>query len=177
MKALILTLTLFLTFGLTAWAAGANTGVGDQPHAQAYDHLGHVPIGKPGSGAEITRTIEIDIKETESGYMLFEPDAIHVEKGTVVRFVIRNSGALEHEFFLGSFEEIGKHQKWMRENPDMVHDDLNSVAISSGNTATLDWMFSDKTNLEFVCLIPGHREAGMWGVIIVHDHLAAKSKG
>jgi len=26
-------------------------------------------------------------------------------------------------------------------------------------------------------LIPGHWEAGMWGVIIVHDHLAPKSKG
>jgi len=41
----------------------------------------------------------------------------------------------------------------------------------------LIWEFSDMTNLEFVCLIPGHREAGMWGVIIVHDHLAPKSKG
>jgi uncharacterized cupredoxin-like copper-binding protein len=177
MKSLILTLILFLAFGLKAWPAEASTSLGDEPRARAYDHPGHVSIGVPGAADEVSRIIEVNIKETESGYMLFDPDAIQIEKSTVVRFVINNSGALDHEFFLGSFDEIGKHQQWMRQHPDMAHDDPNSVAIQSGETAMLDWKFSEMTNLEFVCLVPGHREAGMWGVIIVHDHLAPKSKG
>ncbi len=177
MKSLILTLTLFLTFSLNAWPAEASTGLGDKPHTRPYDHPGHIAIGTPSSAAEVSRTIEVNIKETESGYMLFEPDAIHIEKGTVVRFVINNSGSLDHEFFLGSFDEIGKHQQWMRQHPDMAHDDPNAVAIPSRKTAVLDWNFSEMLNLEFVCLVPGHREAGMWGVIIVHDHLSPKSKG
>lgn len=177
MKSLILTLTLFLAFGVKDWSAEASTGLGDKPLTRAYDHPGHVSIGTPGASDEVSRTIEVNIMETESGYMLFEPDAIHIEKGTVVRFVINNPGALDHEFFLGSFDEIGKHQQWMRQHPDMAHDDPNSVLIQSGETAMLDWNFSEITNLEFVCLVPGHREAGMWGVIIVHDHLARKSKG
>ncbi len=170
-------LTLVIGVGLAITTADANTGVGDRPHLETYDHPGHVPIGRPGFGAKITRTIEVTTKETESGYMLFEPDAIHIEQGSVVRFVIHNIGTMEHEFFLGSFDEIEKHRQWMRKHPDMEHDDYNAVSIPSGETATLDWNFSDKTNLEFVCLIPGHREAGMWGVIMVHDHLAPKSKG
>lgn len=177
MNPLIAILTFLIGIGFAIETAEANTGVGNRPHVKAYDHPGHVPIGRPGSGAKITRTIEVTIKETKSGYMLFEPDAIHIEQGSVVQFVINNTGTMEHEFFLGSFDEIEKHQQWMRKHPDMEHDDLNAVSIPSGETATLDWIFSDKTNLEFVCLIPGHREAGMWGVIIVHDHLAPKSKG
>lgn len=177
MKSLILTVLLVLALDLKAWSVEASTGPGEEPHARAYDHPGHISIGVPGATDEVSRTIEVNIKETESGYMLFEPDAIPIEKGTVVRFVINNSGALDHEFFLGSFDEIGKHERWMRQHPDMAHDDPNAVAISSGKTAVLDWNFSEMLNLAFVCLVPGHREVGMWGVIIVHDHLAPKSKG
>lgn len=167
----ILTLSLLIGCNLIASGAQASTRVGDQPHAQSYDHPGHVPIGKPAAGSAITRTIEINIEETKSGYMLFDPDAIHIKEGSVVRFVINNFGDLKHEFFLGSFDEIAKHQQWMRKHPDMKHKDPNAVSISSGSSETLDWNFSNKTNLEFVCLIPGHREAGMFGVIMVHDHL------
>ena len=177
MKSPLMILTFGFVIGLSALSAAANTGTGDRPHDNEYELPGHDPIGKPASGAGITQTIEVNIKETANGEMLFEPDAIHVEKGSNVRFVINNPGALEHEFFLGSFDEIAKHQQWMRQHPDMKHDGSNTVFIQSGDIATLDWNFSNKINLEFVCLIPGHREAGMWGVIIVHDHLAPKSKG
>ncbi|WP_448325937.1 cupredoxin domain-containing protein [Sulfitobacter sp. M13] len=176
MKKFLRTCTLGLALTLSGWAAEANSGKSPHPHTGAHDLPDHDPIGKPGNGAEITRTIAINIKETASGYMLFEPDAISIENGSVVRFVIRNPGALDHEFFLGSFNEIEKHQIWMRNHPDMKHQDANAVAIPSGETAELVWKFSSKTNLEFACLIPGHRDAGMWGVIIVHDHLAPKSK-
>lgn len=169
-------LTLLLILGFSTLGAKASTGVGDKPHAQAYDRPGHVPIGEPGFNEQITQTIEVNIRETESGYMLFEPDAINIEEGSVVRFVINNSGDLDHEFFLGSFDEIAKHQQWMRNHPKMEHADPNSVAVPSGTSRSLDWKFSSKTNLEFVCLVPGHREAGMWGVIMIHDHLAPKSK-
>ena len=61
----------------------------------------------------------------------------------------------------------------MQEHPDMTHDAANFISIPSGETGELIWKFSDVTNLEFACLVPGHRDAGMWGVIIVHDHLAS----
>lgn len=169
-KRLTIMLTLGISVGLSSQVVFADSEIGDRPHEKAYDHPGHVAIGKPGAGANISRTIEVNMKETESGYMLFEPDVFIIEHGSVVRFLIHNLGSINHEFFLGSFDEIAKHQQWMRKHPDMAHDDPNSVTVPSGKTSTLDWEFSDRTNLEFVCLIPGHREAGMFGVIIVHDH-------
>lgn len=173
MKPLISICILCISAVLPAWTAHANT-VGEN---RAYDLPGHQPIGKPGAETSVDRTIEVAITETASGYMLFEPDAIHIKAGSVVRFVIVNTGALEHEFFLGSFGEIEEHQEWVHNHPDMKHDDANSVVIPRGETAELIWRFSIMTNLEFVCLIPGHREAGMWGVIMVHHHLAPESKG
>ncbi|KZX97866.1 MULTISPECIES: cupredoxin domain-containing protein [unclassified Sulfitobacter] len=177
MKTFIGTCSLFLALMFPAWAVYASSGKDQQPYAGVSETPGHDPIGKPGDGSSIDRTIEISVRETASGYMLFEPDAIQIESGSVVRFSISNTGALDHEFFLGSFDEIAKHQQWMREHPDMQHDSANLVSIPSGQNAELIWEFSDVTNLEFACLIPGHREAGMWGVIIVHDHLAPKNKG
>lgn len=174
MKIVFTALLILSGLNSAAMRAEASTRVGDEPHARAYDHPGHVPIGQPASGKEITRTIEVNIEETQSGYMLFDPDAIHIKERSVVRFVINNFGNLDHEFFLGSFNEIKKHQQWMLEHPDMKHEDPNAVSIQSGSSKTLDWNFLNKTNLEFVCLVPGHREAGMFGVIMVHDHLAPK---
>lgn len=170
----ICTIAVALIF--PALLVNASNGKGQQPHARAFELPDHDPIGRPGRSSAITRTVEITIKETESGYMLFEPDAIQIEHGSVVRFSISNPGQSEHEFFLGSFDEVAKHQQWMRNHPDMRHDDPNAVLIPSGESGELVWEFSEMTNLEFVCLIPGHREAGMWGVIIVHDHLSRNKK-
>jgi uncharacterized cupredoxin-like copper-binding protein len=177
MKALIVSCVFSLTVAIITVPADASTGQGPQPHARAYELPGHDPIGKPGEDALVTRTIEVNIAETSSGYMLFEPDAINIEHGSVVRFIVRNDSTEEHEFFLGSFDEVGKHQQWMRKHPEMEHADPNAIAIPSGETSELIWEFSDIGNLEFVCLVPGHREAGMWGVIMVHDHLMRRSKG
>ena len=108
------TCTIALALMFPALSVEASSGKGQQPHARAFEVPGHDPIGEPGDGSSIDRTIEISIRETESGYMLFEPDAIQIESGSVVQFSIRNTGALDHEFFLGSFDEVAKHQQWMR---------------------------------------------------------------
>ncbi|MEP6347346.1 MAG: hypothetical protein ABJ082_16120, partial [Parasphingorhabdus sp.] len=88
MKNFLRTCTIALALVLPAFSVGASSGKGQQPHARAFEVPGHDPIGKPGDGSSIDRTIEISIRETESGYMLFEPDAIQIESGSVVQFSI-----------------------------------------------------------------------------------------
>jgi uncharacterized cupredoxin-like copper-binding protein len=44
-----------------------------------------------------------------------------------------------------------------------VHDDPNSVLVEPGKTEELVWKFSQATNLEFACNVPGHYDAGMVG--------------
>lgn len=177
MKTIILTCSLCLVLVTPLLAEHTASQQDSQPHGQSSDQPGNESIGKPGDESEISRNIEVSIKETASGEMLFQPEAIHIVKGSVVRFVIVNSGALEHEFFLGSFAEIEEHRQWSHKHPDSEHKSVNAIRVSVGETAELIWEFSYATNLEFACLIPGHREAGMYGIIMVHDHSAPGSDG
>ena len=55
----------------------------------------------------------------------------------------------------------------MKKYPDMEHDDPNGKTIGPYNSAEILWHFSQKGTFEFSCLIPGHREAGMIGKVVV----------
>ena len=55
----------------------------------------------------------------------------------------------------------------MKKNPDMEHDDPNAKRLSPNNSGELVWKFTKTGKFEFACLIPGHREAGMTGTVIV----------
>ncbi|AXI47919.1 copper oxidase [Sulfitobacter sp. SK012] len=173
MKSFLVAFALCLAAALPAWASNADTEQSNQHHhEQVYDLPLNDLFRKPDDGDLVTRTIKLNIIETETGYMLFEPDAIPINHGSVVRFLIKNGGELDHEFFLGSFDQVAEHHQWMLKNPDMEHDDPNGISLPSGETVEVVWKFPEMVNLEFGCLIPGHLEAGMWGVIMVHDHLA-----
>jgi len=60
-----------------------------------------------------------------------------------------------------------KHAEMMRKNPDMEHDDANGKRLAPKQTDQIVWKFSKAGDFEYSCLIPGHREAGMTGTIVV----------
>lgn len=99
--------------------------------------------------------------------MMFIPDRVEVKKGGQVRFLLRNNGELEHEFVLATTEENLKHAEEMKKNPDMEHDDPNARRVAPKKSDEIVWRFTKAGKFEFGCLIPGHREAGMTGTIIV----------
>ncbi|MBI2715669.1 MAG: copper resistance protein, partial [Rhizobiales bacterium] len=72
-----------------------------------------------------------------------------------------------HEFVLASVEDNNKHAELMKKYPDMEHDDPNGKSLAPNKTADIVWRFTRAGEFEFACLIPGHREAGMHGVINV----------
>jgi uncharacterized cupredoxin-like copper-binding protein len=49
----------------------------------------------------------------------------------------------------------------------MEHDDPNGKSLASNKAAGIVWRFTKAGEFEFACLIPGHREAGMHGTIVV----------
>lgn len=122
--------------------------------------------GTPGDPKKPFRVIEMTAKETDKG-MAFEPARIVVEQGEQVKFVIRNVGELDHEFMLDSFEANKKHAIAMQKNPEMEHDDPNGKRVVSKKAADMVWKFSKLGTFEYACLIPGHYEAGMKGVVEV----------
>jgi uncharacterized cupredoxin-like copper-binding protein len=99
--------------------------------------------------------------------MLYSPDNILVRKGEQIRFILKNEGALEHEFLLATTDENLKHAELMKRYPDMEHDDPNGKRLKPNATSEIVWRFTKAGEFEFSCLIPGHREAGMLGKIIV----------
>ena len=81
--------------------------------------------------------------------------------------MLRNNGELDHEFILASTAENVKHAEEMKKNPEMEHDDPNAKRLSPKKTSEIVWKFTKAGQFEFGCLIPGHREAGMTGTVIV----------
>ena len=99
--------------------------------------------------------------------MVFMPARLEVKKGEQVKFVLRNNGELEHEFVLATTAENLKHAEAMKKNPEMEHDDPNAKRLAPKKTAEIVWKFTKVGEFEYACLIPGHKEAGMVGAIIV----------
>ena len=101
------------------------------------------------------------------GKMLFIPSRIEIAKDEEVRFNLRDSGELDHEFVMANTAENLRHGESMTKNPNMEHDDPNALMLAPKKTGDLLWKFSKAVEFEFSCPVPGHREAGMIGTILV----------
>lgn len=134
----------------------------------AWSHAGHeeTEFGKPGEPGKPARIVQVVMREAD-GRMLYLPDRLTVRKGEQVRFLLRNNGAIDHEFVIGTVEENRRHMKAMEQHPDMAHDDPNARRLKPGATGEILWQFSRAGTFEFACLIPGHYAAGMVGTIVV----------
>ena len=122
--------------------------------------------GEPGDPKKPARIVQVTMRETD-GKMVFIPDRVDVRRGEQVRFILRNSGALDHEFLLATTDENLKHAEAMKKNPEMEHDEPNGRRVTPGKADEIVWRFTKTGEFEFACLIPGHREAGMLGKIVV----------
>lgn len=171
---------LLTTAGLVGTASLGLAGPGHGP--------GAIDFGQPGDAAAVDRTIEVEL-----GDNFFEPQSISVGEDETVRFVLRNTGELLHEFNIGTSAMHATHQEEMMTMMEqgmitatgmdpgmmmadgqhgmgggmgmMAHDDPNSVLVEPGETAELVWTFAHATDLEFACNVPGHYESGMYGPI------------
>lgn len=120
-------------------------------------------IGKPGLAAKVSRTIKVDMLDT----MRFTPSSLAVKQGETIRFVVRNLGQLPHEMVLGKEKDLKAHYEVMKKNPEMEHDDPNSVSLQPGKTGEMIWQFTQSGKVDFACLHPGHFDAGMKGQVRV----------
>jgi uncharacterized cupredoxin-like copper-binding protein len=148
-----------IAFLLTAVLAAAGAPV------RAHDEA-HFSVGEPGDPKKPAETILVIMREAD-GKMMFIPDRLELRKGQQVRFILRNNGLLEHEFVLATTKENVKHAEEMKKNPEMEHDDPNARRVAPKQTDEIVWKFTKAGQFEFGCLIPGHRENGMTGIIIV----------
>lgn len=131
-------------------------------HSSGHHHSGYA-YGEPGVAANVTRTVELDAADT----MRFTPSSVVVQQGETIRFVIRNSGQVPHEFSLGTVKELQEHYAVMKKFPNMVHDEPNKISLQPGAQGEVIWHFTQVGSVHFACLHVGHYDAGMKGQIQV----------
>ncbi|MCC7369535.1 MAG: cupredoxin domain-containing protein [Chloroflexi bacterium] len=97
--------------------------------------------------------VEIKVQATD---LKFGPPTLQAKVGQPVKIVLENKGAIEHDIAFPT----------LKANKPAA--DLKAVA-RTGQTATLEFTPTAKGVYEYVCTIPGHKEAGMKGTINVTD--------
>jgi uncharacterized cupredoxin-like copper-binding protein len=113
------------------------------------------------------KAVTLTIKHSAKDSMRFSRDLDRVKLGDTVRFVIHNDGKIMHEFVIGTVKENQAHAELMKKFPNMEHDEPYMVHVPPGKTAEIIWTFNRPGEFEFACLIAGHYDAGMKGMIKV----------
>lgn len=95
----------------------------------------------------------------------FDPDTIAVQPGEAVRFVIRNTDPIDHEFILGDERVQLVHE----EGTEAHHDPRpGEVSVPAGETVVTTVTFPQvPAELIFGCHLPGHYDFGMRGTVTI----------
>lgn len=99
--------------------------------------------------------------------MSYAPNRIEASKGEQIKLVIRNEGQVDHEILIDSFANNQRHKAEMEKHPDMDHEEPNGARLKPAARKELLWRFTRAGTFEFACLLPGHYETGMKGVVVV----------
>jgi uncharacterized cupredoxin-like copper-binding protein len=119
--------------------------------------------GIGGDAKRVNRSIAVGMADT----MRFTPERIEVHQGETLKFVVRNTGKVMHEFVIGTKAENARHAEMMVKFPNMEHDEPYMAHVPPGKTGEIVWTFNRSGEFEFACLIAGHYQSGMVGTIMV----------
>ena len=156
------TITAAATFAAASSLAGLALAAGS--HAGGHGSHGDSPIGQAATMDQVTKTVTIDMTDN----MRFTPANVQVTKGDVVHFIVKNSGAVQHEMTIGTPEELALHYQQMLKFPGMQHDDPQTASVAPNETGDIVWAFTTSGTVDFACLQPGHFDAGMKGYVQVN---------
>lgn len=156
-------------------------GIASAQMSHGGGHGAAMSIGQPGDASAVGRTVEITMHDN-----YYEPETLSVSEGETVRFLVKNAGAIVHEFNIATAEMHKAHEAEMQMlvdhgvlMPDRIdraaaekmktsmghgmHAAGNSLLLEPGQSGELIWRFADAKDLEFACNVPGHYQAGMMG--------------
>ena len=119
--------------------------------------------GIAGDAKQAKRTIAVSMLDS----MRFNPARLEVKQGETIKFTIKNTGQVMHEFVIGTQKENEEHAALMVKFPKMEHDEPYMAHVPPGKTGQIVWTFNKPGDFDFACLIPGHYQAGMRGTIKV----------
>jgi nitrite reductase (NO-forming) len=131
-------------FGMMPMVGAPMSGPGLMaPAPGAQVQAAAVPVAQAPSEIKVIAT---DLK--------FTPPTIQAKVGQPVTIVLENKGAIEHDIAFPTLKA------------DKPAASLKAVA-KSGQTVTLEFTPTAAGSFEYICTVPGHKEAGMKGKIEV----------
>lgn len=121
----------------------------------------------PSSSAQPALAGATRIEVTLTDALKIEPASMTVPAGATVTFVVTNTGASDHEFYLGDEAAQAEHEKEMAEMGGMAHDEPEGIAVKPGETKELTYTFPEAGNTLAGCHVAGHYGGGMKADITV----------
>lgn len=119
-------------------------------------------------GGAATAQKDITLELTD---FTFAPSSVTILADQPVTITLENKGLVEHDFVI---EKAPASMESMQENgSDMHHMQGDAVdyavhaAVQAGGTASLELTVEEPGTYQFFCSVPGHKEAGMTGELIV----------
>jgi uncharacterized cupredoxin-like copper-binding protein len=144
-------LALLPAAALLIAACGSGTGSTTTPSSAASAS----PTSGASAPAEATR---IEVQLTDE--LKIEPAEMTVPAGVPVTFVVTNTGAIDHEFFLGDEAAQAEHEQEMQAG-GMAHDEEMGIGVDPGQTKELTVTFPEAGSILAGCHVAGHYAGGM----------------
>lgn len=114
---------------------------------------------RPAQAEDRMRTVEVTIH-----YSRFDPSALSFEPGTTVRFEIRNTDPIDHEFILGDEDVQAVHERGTEAHHAARP---GEISVPAGTTRITTYTFTESGTLIYGCHLPGHYAYGMRGTVTV----------
>ncbi len=116
------------------------------------------------SASPASQTIEVQLTDA----LRMEPAEMTVKAGQPVTFKVTNTGATDHEFYLGH-EAAQAEQEEMMQSGEMVHGTPEGISLKPGETKELTYTFDEAGQTLAGCHFAGHYTGGMKAAITVTE--------
>jgi len=122
------------------------------------------PSASEASAASPSAVVQrIEVKLTDA--LRMEPADMTVKAGQPVTFVVTNTGAIQHEFFVGDQGAQDDHEMAMESMATMGADEPDGITLKPGETMELTHTFATAGAFQAGCHETGHYTAGMKATI------------
>jgi uncharacterized cupredoxin-like copper-binding protein len=119
----------------------------------------------------VLEPIDLVLTATDFAY---DTDRVEVMAGQPVRLTLRNDGVLEHDFSIMTMPYTGEvmvsemaEEMEGHDMGNMVEEPEIHVVAPVGGRNTVEFTPSAPGEYEYYCTVPGHKEAGMVGILTV----------
>ena len=119
------------------------------------------------------KTVVLEMGTNDDGGMYFKPNHLKFKTGQAYKLVLKNVDKVKHEVEANEFsDKIFTRKVEIKDNNDglvaEIKGNIREVEIGPGKQ--VEWFvvpIQTGTEMEMVCALPGHKEAGMYGLITI----------